>query len=211
MKQLFLIILLALTKSFLAQSLPVVSEPPVHVLYKFYPNLVQLSLSNYDYKEYILVNDSMEVLLHDKNGIRLSPNNFIVKIPWLNKMDSVHFELFDRSNMQESLKRISFKIISPPDAVVFIDNVLEGGRCSKHPLIIEASAPIDAPVKISYAIEFWTMEIEELEVFGKGSKFDDYAYSVLDKFPSGTLVKFRCRIIDELEYAYYHEAKFYLE
>jgi hypothetical protein len=211
MKKPFLLILLLVSYCSLAQKLPIVSEPPVLVLYRFYPNLVQLSLAKEDYNDYILVNDSCEVLLYDKAENRLAPNNFIIKIPWTLRTDSIHFQLFNRSNMGEELGVISFDIVNPPDEVIFLDGIKEGGKCSKRPVKFEARNHTEAPINLFFEVEFWMMEIGGKEVFGKDGKFDDYAYSVIDEFPSGTEVKFKCRIVDELEYSSYHEAKFYLE
>jgi len=211
MKKLFLLLLIVVSVESSAQLLPAVNEPTTNSLYRFYPNLVQLSLANVDYNDYILVNDSCNVLLYDKTGNRLAPNNFIVKIPWTSALDSIHLRLYNRANIQEELAVFSFNITNPPIALVFLDGIMEGGNCSKHPKIIEARTPEEAPIPLNYQIEYWTMEIGDKEVFGKDGKFDEFAYSVLAKFPSGTEVKFRCHILDELDYSSYHEAKFYLE
>jgi hypothetical protein len=211
MKTILSLLIILLSFRLDAQTLPEVIEPQLNVLYRFYPNLIQLKVSNDDYNDYILVNDSCEVLLYDKAGNRLAPNNFIVKVPRTLRMDSIHFRIFNRANMQEELTIFSFDVANPPIAIVYLDGIMEGGTCSRRPLKFVAKTHEEAPINMIFEIEYWTVEIGDKEVFGKDAKFDEYAYSVLEKFPSGTELKFRCRITDELEYSSYHEAKFYLE
>lgn len=194
-----------------AQNLPYVSEPATHVLYRYFPNLVQLHLSADDYNEYILVGDSCEVSMVDKMGNKLAPNNFIVRIPFFMKKDSIQLSLFDRSKMHEPVRVISFQLTNPPTEVIYLDDKQEGGTCTRRPQKMEARTPDEAPIKLIYEIEYWSFEIGDKEVFGKDGKFDDYAYSVLDQFPSGTEIKFRVRILNEGEFSSYSAATFYLE
>lgn len=211
MKKLFLLFLILISIELNAQSLPVVTEPPSLVLYNFHPNLVQLRVEKDDYNEYILVNDSCEVELYDKAGVRLAPNNFIIYIPFNFREDSIHFRLFNRSNLQHELGVISFDISNPPVEEIFLDGIPEGGTCSRRPLKIEARTPEEAPIPLIYHIEYWTMEIGDKHVFGKDGKFDEYAYSVLSEFPAGTEVKFKLWILQERGYSTFFTAIFYLE
>lgn len=64
-------------------------------------------------------------------------------------MDSIHFRLFNRANMQEQLTVFSFDVISPPIAIGYLDGIMEGETCSKHPMFIEAQTPEEAPIKLS--------------------------------------------------------------
>lgn len=211
MKAFLFLLMLYTCFSVKAQSLPQISEPQTNVLYHFYPNLVQLKLADDDYNDYIFVNEACEISLYDKTNTRLASNNFIIKIPWKVMKDTIHFQLFNRADMEKELAVVSFSIINPPIPIIYVDGVMEGGKCAKRPLKVEAKTPPEAPIKLSHEINYWVMEIGDKEVFGGNGNFDEYAYSVLNEFPSGTEIKFRCQITDEREFSSYHEAKFYLK
>ncbi|MEJ6582876.1 MAG: hypothetical protein QNL61_10690 [Crocinitomicaceae bacterium] len=51
--------------------------------------------------------------------------------------------------MQEQLTVFSFDVISPPIAIGYLDGIMEGETCSKHPMFIEAQTPEEAPIKLS--------------------------------------------------------------
>jgi hypothetical protein len=211
MKTILSLLIILLSFRLDAQTLPEVIEPQLNVLYRFYPNLIQLKVSNDDYNDYILVNDSCEVLLYDKAGNRLAPNNFIVKVPRTLRMDSIHFRIFNRANMREELGVISFDIINPLNEVIYLDGIKEGGTCSRRPLKFVAKTHEEAPINMIFEIEYWSMEIGDKNVFGKDGMFDDYAYSVLNEFPKGTEVTFHVRVLDEGDLSSFTSVKFYLE
>ena len=206
-----LLLFLIIKASLFAQELPVISEPAVATLYRFYHNLVQLKLDPYDYNEYMISCDHCEIGFEDKTGEELAPNNFIVTVKWELDTNYLDIHLWNRSQPNVVLKTFRLSITDPPMAEVHLDGIASGGTCSRTPKKFTAQYPKEAPIKLFSDIDIWQMIIGEKIVYGDGDEINDYARSILSELPSGKKIEFKCRSVDEDGIGYYLHAEFTLE
>lgn len=206
-----LLFFLVVKSSLCAQELPVISEPPTSTLYRWYGNLIQLNLDLVDYNEYMISCQHCEVMLEDKNGEKLAPNNFILTLGWEFEGNSLDIDLWDRSKPDVVLKTFSFKVVNPPVSLVHLDGIESGGTCSRTPKKFTAELPAEAPIRMFSDIDNWQMIIDEQIVYGDGDEINDYARSILAELPSGTKIEFKCRSIDQEGRSGYLHAEFTLE
>ncbi len=202
---------LVVTSNLFAQELPKISEPPGSTLYRWYGNLVQLKLDPYDYNEYMISCEHCEVIVEDKNGEKLAPNNFMLTFGWEFEGNSLELELWDLSKPDVVLKTFSFKVVNPPVPLVHLDGIESGGKCSRTPKKFTTELPAEAPIRMFSDIDNWQMIIDEQIVYGDGDEINDYARSILAELPSGTKIEFKCRSIDQEGRSGYLHAEFTLE
>ncbi len=206
-----LLLFLLIKVSLFAQELPVVSEPPTDTLYRWYGNLVQLKLDLYDYNEYMISCEHCEISLEDRNGEKLAPNNFIIKLGWELEENYLDLNLWDRSQPNVVLKTFHFNVVNPPLTEVYLDGIPSGGTCSRTPKKFTAKLPEEAPILMYNDIDIWQMIIDEKIVYGDGDELNDYAHSILANLPSGKKIEFKCRATDQDGISRYLHAEFTLE